>query len=171
MRPEFAELFHRFRIGKSYSTYADPVTGKETRASVTRCDDCHPVAGGSVAAETAKMMLGMNQRLMSATAKAERTLLAAKRGGVEVGEVVGEMERAVDAEIALAALVHTFSTEPDGAFAEQHAEGLAAAQAALGHGHEALEELAFRRKGLGISLIVILALLIALGLKIRSLPV
>ena len=43
-----------------------------------------------------------------------------------------------------------------------------AADAALADGHGALEELGFRRKGLGVSLLVILALLVALGLKIRS---
>jgi hypothetical protein len=113
-------------------------------------------------------MLRKNQELMHATAKAERTLLTAKRGGVEVGEVLGEVERAVDAGIGLAALVHTFSTDTGSAFAEQHAEGAAAAEAAQAEGQKALAELGFRRKGLGVSLLVILALLIALGLKIRS---
>ena len=137
---------------------------------VTRCGDCHPPDGDSAGTTTAKAILTSNQELMRATARARRTLLAAKRGGVEVGEVLGDVEKAVDAEIALAALVHTFSTDEDGPFAKQHAEGLEAAEAALHHGNNALEELSFRRKGLGISLLVILALLVALALKIRTLP-
>jgi hypothetical protein len=41
LRPEFAHLFTKFRIGKSYTTYQDPVTGAEVRSAVIRCSDCH----------------------------------------------------------------------------------------------------------------------------------
>ena len=168
-RPEFAELFRRFRIGKSFTTYIDPVSGEKARAVVVRCGDCHASDEESAGTGVAVAMLEANRELMMKTARAERTLLAARRGGVEVGEVLTEVERAVDAEIGLAALVHSFSADEGSDYMTQHAEGLEAAEAALENGHRALEEMAFRRQGLGVALVVILALLVALALKIRSL--
>jgi hypothetical protein len=170
LRPEFADLFHRFRIGKSYSTFIDPISGNEVRAPIVRCGDCHHPESGSAASDAAAAMIARNRELMLATAKAERTLLAARRGGVEVGEVLTEVEHAVDAGIGMAVLVHTFDAGTESAFGEQYAEGVSSAESALEKGQEALAELAFRRRGLGVSLVIILALLVALGLKIRSLP-
>ena len=51
---------------------------------------------------------------------------------------------------------------------EQYQEGLEHANRALFKGQDALDELEFRRRGLAISLILIIGLLVALGLKIRQ---
>lgn len=173
LRPEFERLFTKFRIGKVHLTYRDPATGKPARAAVARCADCHaasPVlAGEPVGLRTAGEMLGGMRELTALTARAERILLAARRGGVETREALAEIDAAVDAQIELEVLVHGFSTAPQGAFARKQREGVARARAALAAGRRALDELAYRRRGLALSLLLILLVLIGLGLKIRQL--
>lgn len=170
LRPEFERLFTKFRIGKSYYTYVDPATGQEARHAQLRCSDCHasePEAA-SKGLRTAAEILGSMRDLTALTAGAERTLLAARRGGVETRGALAELDRAVDAQIELEVLVHTFSTAPDGPFAGKHREGLEHARAALAAGRAALDELSSRRKGLAVSSIFILMVLVGLGLKIRQ---
>ena len=77
-----------------------------------------------------------------------------------------ELDAAVDNQIELEALVHTFS--PAGAFADKKKEALDHAHAALEAGQRSLDELAYRRRGLFIALGVILAALVAIAMKIRS---
>ena len=101
--------------------------------------------------------------------EAERILLAAQRGGVESREAAAHVDRTVDSQIDLQVLVHTFDPSPDGPFMKAHAEGLEHGQAALEAGAAALDELEFRRKGLALALIVIIAVLIGLALKIKGL--
>ncbi len=172
LRPEFARLYSKFRIGKTTYTYNDPTTGEPTQASVRRCTDCH--AGEDVLGENA---LGRNvagelldrmRELTSRTAGAERLLLAAQRGGVQTRDAAEQIDRAVDTQIQLEVLLHEFTAGEDSQFAAKYEEGLEHANAALDSGHEALGELTFRRKGLAISLVIILLLLVALGLKIRQ---
>jgi hypothetical protein len=64
-------------------------------------------------------------------------------------------------------LVHSFNSE--GAFEKKYDEGMKHAKAALAAGSSSLDELKFRRQGLMVALGLILLVLIALGLKIRSL--
>jgi hypothetical protein len=173
LRPEFQRLFTKFRIGKVHFTYEDPATGKPVRAAVVRCGDCHaesPVtAGEPVGMRTANELLARMGELTALTARAERILLAARRGGVETRQALQEIDGAVDAQIELEVLVHTFSSAPGAAFAQKHKEGVQHAQAALAAGQGALEELSYRRKGLAVSLALIVLVLIALALKIRQL--
>ncbi|MHB0972139.1 MAG: cytochrome c3 family protein [Thermoanaerobaculia bacterium] len=166
LRPEFARLFEKFRIGKTYYTWTDPVTGKERRAKVRRCTDCH-VDVGSPGSTTARTMVDSMRQVTSLTARAERTLLAAQRGGVEVRAVHADLDAAVDSQIELEVLVHSFTAGGD--FAAKHAEGVKRATAAQKSGQGALAELANRRKGLGASLGIIALVLVGLALKIRSL--
>jgi hypothetical protein len=166
LRPEFARLFEKFRIGKTHYTYTDPVTNEEVPVPVVRCTDCHKDPAGS-GLRTAAGMLSRMQLLTGLTARAERNLLAARRGGVEVRKAEAELDGAVDSQISLEVLVHRFSIE--GAFAEEQAKGLTRANAALAAGKESLEELSYRRGGLAVALGVVVLVLIALGMKIRSL--
>jgi hypothetical protein len=115
----------------------------------------------------ANQLLADLNELSGAIASAERTLLFAQRGGVEVGKAREAMEQAVNSQIELEVLVHTFSHE--GTFAEKKAQGIEHADAALTAGRESLAELAFRRKGLFISLVLIALVLVALALKIKQL--
>lgn len=165
LRPEFRKLFEKFRIGKTHYSYDDPVTGSTVTVRVRDCATCHTgedSAGRLVAAQ----MLADLTELSGAIASGERTLLFAHRGGVEVGAAREATEQAVGSAIELEVLVHTFSHE--GAFQEKKVEGLEYAKAALTAGRESLAELAYRRKGLFVSLILIALVLVALGLKIRQ---
>ncbi len=172
LRPEFERLFTKFRIGKTHYTYDDPATGRPTRADIVRCDGCHEAPAGSDRTSglgTAQDYLRRMRELTALTARAERILLAARRGGVETRETLLEIDRAVDAQIELEVLVHTFSSAEGGAFVEKHAQGLEHARAALAGGQRALGELSARRRGLVVSLVVIVLVLIGLALKIRQL--
>ena len=173
LRPEFSRLFQKFRIGKTTFTYRDPVTGAEVTQKVVQCTDCH-AAEPQLAAEvsgyaTAQSYLAQMGELTVLTARAERILLGARRGGVEVRDALPELDQAVDAQIELEVLVHSFSSAAGGPFTAKHDEGVEHARAALRSGQAALGELGFRRKGLAVSLVVIFLALIALGLKIRQL--
>jgi hypothetical protein len=173
LRPEFERLFTKFRIGKVHFTYEDPVTGKPARAAVVRCADCHaasPAMGGDpVGLQTGEGMLARMRELTALTARAERILLQARRGGVETRKALQEIDGAVDDQIELEVLVHGFDSDSGGDFAKKHGEGIQHARAALTAGQQALEELAFRRRGLQVSLVLIVLVLIGLGLKIRGL--
>lgn len=171
-RPEFARLFAKFRIGKTYFTYPDPVTGKEVRASVVRCSDCHsasPLTGSApLGNEASQRFLARMREMAALTGSAERTLLAARRGGVETRSALAEIDQAVDAQIELEVLVHTFSSAREGPFEKKYEEGAKHAQAALAAGRQALGELSFRRRGLAVSLGFIGLVLVGLALKIRE---
>lgn len=165
VRPEFARLFEKFRIGKTHYVYRDVATGKDVAAAVRRCDDCHDEAqsSGNV---NAHAYLDATRSLTSMIARSERILLAAQRGGVEVRKVRPALDAAVDSQIELETLVHTFA--PPQVQAKQK-EGLQHAEAALIAGQSSLEELSFRRTGLLFALGVIVLVLVALALKIRVL--
>jgi hypothetical protein len=164
LRPEFARLFEKFRIGSGSYVYADPVTGQPKRERVRRCTDCHVEDGKGRRA--AQSMLAAMSEVGARTARAERILLAAKRGGVEVGAVHSELDAAVDRQIELEVLVHSFSAE--GAFGEKRKEATMHAGKALEAGRKALAELSYRRNGLTAALGVIVLALLGLGLKIRE---
>ena len=172
LRPEFARLFQKFRIGKTSYTFTDPASGKEVRESLIRCTMCHgesPASGADpVGYNTAKGALAAMEDLTGRTAKAERVFLTARRGGVEVADAMLELDKAVDSQIELEVLMHTFSIAPDGAFAKKHTEGIQHADSALVSGRGALRELGHRRGGLGVALIFVALTLVALALKIRD---
>ena len=173
LRPEFETLFRKFRIGKTHYMYEDPVTGSMVRAEVPRCNLCHQstaldddAPAGAVSG--VKLVNGMRD-LTARTARAERILLAAKRGGVETREALLSIDQSVDAQIGLEVLVHAFSTDPEGEFMKQHDAGLVHADMALEQAQAALEELAQRRRWLGFVLVAVVLLLVALAWKIRLL--
>ena len=172
LRPEFHELFDKFRIGPTHFTYIDPATGETVRQPVVRCGDCHAaeplLADEPLGLQVSAGYVDRIRELTSLAARAERTVLRARRGGVETRDALLELDQAVDAQIGLEVLLHGFSLEPGGQFLETHASGLEHAGAALAAGERALEELAFRRRGLALALVVILAVLIGLGLKIHQ---
>ena len=175
LRPEFARLFEKFRIGKTYYTFQDPSSGEPIRAPIVRCGTCH-ASGAMVGEETPGAQTGVEivqrmQELTTQIAIAERTLLAARRGGVETREALLDIDQAVDAQIGLEVLAHTFSTDEGSPFMDQYHQGMEHAGAALAKGREGLGELSARRKWLAITLIVIIAVSIALALKIRDLSV
>jgi hypothetical protein len=167
-REGFHELFDRFRVGKTHYSYDDPASGKPVRASVLRCGSCH--SSDSEGARTSQAFSDRMHALTRVVAQSERFLLRARRGGVDTSDAPQEIRSAVDAEVELAVLVHTFHAGADGKFVEKHRLGMEHAESALAHAHAALEELGRRWRGLVVSLAIILVALGALALKIRALP-
>jgi hypothetical protein len=173
LRPEFSNLFHKFRIGKTYYSHLDPKTGEQVRTSITRCNSCH-VTGAMVSDSTPGAVTGIDllERMSELTGmigRAERVVLRAHRGGVEVRDAQLEVDQAVDAEIGLEVQVHGFTAAEGSGFLETHAKGLEHAQAGIDLGLVAMEEIQARRRWLALSLIAVVATLIALGMKIREL--
>jgi hypothetical protein len=164
LRPEFARLFEKFRIGKTRYTFRDEAVGNEFEIAVRRCNDCHEEDG--VGRKNAADYLHATRSLTTMIARSERILLAAQRGGVEVRKARSELDAAVDSQIELETLVHSFAAPP---VEEKQKEGLQFAEAALVAGQGSLEELIYRRKGLFMALGVIVLVLVALALKIRTL--
>jgi hypothetical protein len=170
LRPEFERLFTKFRIGTTTFTYPDAVTGEPVTERVVRCGDCHEpaTAAGDEHVTSAELVRRMRE-LTALTARAERIVLNAQRGGVEVREALGEIDQAIDAQIELEVLVHDFRASEGSDFVVKHAEGLEHAAAALRDGQRALDELRYRRVGLAVSLVFIVLVLVGIALKIRQL--
>ena len=167
-RPEFARLFSKFRIGQTYYSFDDPKTKRPVRTEVVRCTSCHVNEPQSAGFKTAGELLTRMSELTALTGKSERILLAARRGGVETRQALLDLDHAVDAQIELEVLVHGFSSAKDSAFAKKQEEGIGHARAALAAGQQALRELGNRRKGLMVTSLVILLVLVGLALKIRD---
>jgi hypothetical protein len=172
-RPEFSRLFEKFRIGKTYYTYIDPETGEEARAQITRCNSCH-VTGALVSSDTPGAVTGIDlvermNELTALTARAERILLATRRGGVEIRDALIDVDQAVNSQISLEVLVHGFSAAPESDFHEAYEAGLDHARNAMAKGLEAGKEIQARRKWLALSLLAVIATLIGLGVKINYL--
>jgi hypothetical protein len=113
-------------------------------------------------------MLEAMRELTATTAGAERITLSARRGGVLVQDASLAVDRAVEAQIQQEVLVHTFDASESSAFAEAHEEGMEQARSALDLARAALGELAYRRRGLALTLGLILLVLVGLALKIRQ---
>jgi hypothetical protein len=163
-RPEFARLFEKFRIGKTHYSFRD-AQGREVKVAVRRCGDCH-VDGDAAGWTNARHYVAATRSLTSMIARAERIQLAAHRGGVETRNARVELDGAIDNQIELETLVHTFGPAE---VTKKKEEGLGHARAALLSAQTSLEELGYRRRGLLVALGIIIAVLIALALKIRTL--
>jgi hypothetical protein len=172
LRPEFERLFGKFRIGKTQFAYQDPATGETREAPVRRCSSCHAaeplLAGAPRGLEMAGQLLERMRELTVLAATAERTVLRARRGGVETSHALIEIDESVDAQVELEVLVHGFALGPESEFMRKHAAGTEHARAALTLSREALDELSTRRRGLVGFLVVVAIVLVSLGLKIRQ---
>jgi len=128
------------------------------------CAACHSATdkGGRAALE----IRGALDRLRQAQATATGVLERAEHAGMEVSQARFDLNGANDALVKARAAIHTFSVP---AVKTEVDAGLTIAGKAYARGVRALDEFAFRRKGLGVSLIVILALIAGLIVKIRQL--
>mgnify|MGYP001596491596 CR=1 FL=1 len=115
-------------------------------------------------------LLERMRSLTDLTAKAERSLLRARRGGVEVSPSLADLDAAVDAQIGLEVLVHDFNVGEGSEFAKRHVSGIESATKALAAGAAALQELEYRRRGLAVSLGLVGLVPIALWRQIRRHP-
>jgi hypothetical protein len=128
------------------------------------CAGCHAKddAGGKAAAGIRSLLDG----LAAEHARAAATLERAEHAGMEVSQARVDLTGANDALVKARTAVHTASLE---AVKKETETGLAIAAKANARGVRALEELTFRRQGLGVSLVIILALIAGLILKVRQL--
>jgi len=126
------------------------------------CVQCH-VAGdaGQSAAVTFVSRLG---ELQNAIVRSDELLDRAERYGMEVSEARLEQAQARDALTKARVTIHSFSLPR---VEEDIQAGLKLAEKTQQAGVHALKERDFRRKGLGISLLAILVVVIALRLYIR----
>ncbi len=127
------------------------------------CGQCHMAqdAGGT----TATTMRTRLDSLRAAFAAADSLLLRAEHAGMEVSQARFELQGGLNALVQARAAVHTFNPARVAAFVD---EGLNVTATAHERGLDALDDLRFRRTGLGISVTIIVALIIGLVIRIRQ---
>ena len=127
------------------------------------CLECHEKDSKGYLAAAA--MKGAIVELKTRHNQAADLLGQAERAGMEVRDAKFQLNEVANQLTKARAMVHAFSLAK---LEEVVAEGDSLAGATLRSGQEALAELQFRRKGLGVSLIIIVAVGVALFLKIRE---
>jgi predicted CXXCH cytochrome family protein len=127
------------------------------------CSRCHTAEdrGGGVA----QAMRGQLDSLELEFEVARTILERAEHAGMEVSQALFELEAATNAQVAARAAVHSFDLD---AVTAEIADGLEITSAGRIAGETALDELGFRRTGLAISVVIILALIAGLLLRIRQ---
>lgn len=127
------------------------------------CVGCHTEgdAGYKAAAQMADSIRLLTERLADANGRLDE----AERAGVEVGPDRFALKKAGDDLVEAKVLVHSFDLER---FLSAAREGITVADAGVAAGQRAAAELRTRRMGLGLSLIVISAVIVALALKVRE---
>jgi hypothetical protein len=127
------------------------------------CSMCHSEssAGGQVATEMRVLIDSL--RLASATA--DSILARAEHAGMQVSQAQFDLNQANTSLISARAAVHSFSVD---SVRTQVDAGLEIAGQAHVRGERAMADLQFRRMGLAISAVIIVALIVGLMLKIRQ---
>jgi hypothetical protein len=127
------------------------------------CSTCH--ASGDAGFKSAQGIAQDLGRLDLAIAQAESVLDTAERAGMEVSTAKLDLASAHEALIKGRVNVHTFR---DAEVQKVTDPGMGIARKANQAGVAALQELNFRRKGLGVALITILVAIAGLYFKIRQ---
>jgi len=110
---------------------------------------------------------GQLRQLSDGIDRSDQVLDRAERAGMLVDDGRAALREARERQVLARVNVHAFATKP---FAPIAAQGIAAALRAERAGSDALDELQFRRKGLGVATVLILGFLATLWWKIRRLP-
>ncbi|MFQ5847511.1 MAG: multiheme c-type cytochrome [Candidatus Methylomirabilales bacterium] len=127
------------------------------------CAACH--AQDDTGGKTAVALRENIDSLRGTYEKAHAILLQAEHAGMEVSRAQFELKDAKDALVKARAAIHAFAVEP---VEKEVKTGLGISQKAYARGVQALEDLQFRRKGLVVSVVIILALIAGLVIKIRQ---
>jgi len=139
---------------------SDTMLGADNKSA---CATCHPP--GSSGHALAAGMLASIERLKASYERAQAVLQSAEHSGMEVSQPSFELNEAKTALIKARAAIHAF----DQAILDKEVEpGLKISEKTYARGLKALDELQFRRTGLAISALIIVALVIGLILKIRQ---
>jgi hypothetical protein len=128
------------------------------------CISCH--VPGDKEYRAAQDMAEAVARLKSSAGEAHALLERAERAGMEVSADVFALREAQDKVVEARVLVHSFDEQR---FMAAVDAGLAVAKKGGSAGERAFRELRQRRLGLGVSLVVILAVIAGLVLKAREL--
>jgi len=128
------------------------------------CSTCH--AEGDPEYRAAKDMGAAAARLKERLAAAQGLLERAERAGMEVSADSFALREAQEKVVEARVLVHSFD---EARFMAAVDSGLAGAEKGVAAGRRAFRELRQRRLGLGVSLLVILAVIAGLVLKAREL--
>lgn len=128
------------------------------------CVTCH--VEGDPGWGTAKEIHASLSQLASSLQQADQILDRAERAGMEIGEARITLSNAREKLIKARVDVHAFNAQRVASTAN---EGEELAEEAHQAGQQALEELAFRRKGLALSLVAIAFVVLSLWLLIRHL--
>ena len=128
------------------------------------CVQCHPA--GSTGLGKAGEIRARLERIKTIIAEAEALLARAARAGMDVSETKLELDEARTQLIIARAATHAASPA---AVEPSTQAGVAAAGRAMAAGEAAIAELAFRRRGLGVALVVIAFVAVTLWLKLREL--
>lgn len=126
------------------------------------CGQCHEAdsAGGKAAAEMGRLIMDLDSQLD----RADQILQRAEESGMEVSEASLQQMEGREKLVRARVAVHAFRLD---AVDEPVTEGLAIAAETYQAGEAALKERGFRRIGLGLSLLTILAVMAGLWLAIR----
>jgi predicted CXXCH cytochrome family protein len=128
------------------------------------CVTCH--SDGDNGLKAAASMRGEIEKLKAAIAHSQGLLAAAENAGMEMGDQELALREAGNQLTLARTEMHAFDAAPVNAVLQA---GLAITTKVDADGEAALEEVSFRRTGLAVSLGAILLVVVALGLKIRSL--
>ena len=142
---------------------SDEMVGTQPPAICLKCHRQDKWPKGWVAAQTIRASL---DSLVDQHRAAEELVRRAERKGMEVGEALFDLNEAAGRLTRTRSVLHSFALEKVTGVSN---EGIKFAIEASQKGQTALDELQFRRKGLGLSLLVIVVLGVALFMKIRSL--
>jgi hypothetical protein len=138
----------------------DRMLGVENSAACAGCHTGEDKGGG-----TAVEMRRLIDSLRSDYEKAHAVLVNAEHAGMEVSQAQFELNGAKTALVKARAAIHAFNAD---SVKKETTPGLEASAKAFERGTRALDELQFRRKGLAVSALIILALVVGLVLKIRQ---
>jgi hypothetical protein len=126
------------------------------------CSTCH--SKDDLGGKSALEMRASIDSLAAEYDKAGAILARAEHAGMEVSQAQFDLNGAREALVKARTAIHAFSP----AAVKQDVEpGIGIAQKAYARGVHAMGELGFRRKGLGVSLLIIVALIAGLVMKIR----
>ena len=130
------------------------------------CARCHSADKRRAGWEAAAEMRASLDSLLARHSHADSVVRRAERAGMAVTDALYDLNEARGRVTMYRSVLHSLDMDE---LATVRAQGTDLTTRALREGEEALEDLAFRRTGLGASLVVILILGTALFFKIRSL--
>ena len=128
------------------------------------CVNCH--SEGDNGHQAAAAMRGQIEKLKAAIAHSESVVAAAENAGMDMGGQSIALREAANRLTLARTEMHAFDPKPVEAVLQ---EGLAITAKIDAEGDAAIAEMSYRRTGLAVSLGIILLVVIALRLKIRSL--